>query len=301
MRSQAEQLRIAIEDNAWDGDWYLRAWFDDGTPLGSKSNDECTIDSLSQSWAVLSSSPPRFGEGAGGGVERLDPHPHPLPPRRGRGDQSAPSPPSMPPSRVSSIARIAWSSYSRRRSTRAACSRATSRAMCRASAKTAGNTRTRPSGSCKRSPASAAAARRMPSGKCSARSATPTRPNASHATRSSRTSSRPTCTACRRTSAAAAGRGTPARPSWLYRAALETLLGFDKRGNELRFDPRIPASWPGFEIEYRHGTATYRCRIENPNGVEHGVREVWVDGERVLGNVIALNDDGRTHEVRVAM
>jgi cellobiose phosphorylase len=43
-----------IEKNAWDGNWYRRAYFDDGTPLGSEKNDECKIDSLSQSWAVIS-------------------------------------------------------------------------------------------------------------------------------------------------------------------------------------------------------------------------------------------------------
>ena len=48
------QLSARIEENAWDGDWYRRAYFDDGTPLGSKSNTECQIDSISQSWAVLS-------------------------------------------------------------------------------------------------------------------------------------------------------------------------------------------------------------------------------------------------------
>jgi cyclic beta-1,2-glucan synthetase len=52
--SQAAQLRSHIEAQAWDGDWYRRAWFDDGTPLGSSSNDECQIDSISQSWAVIS-------------------------------------------------------------------------------------------------------------------------------------------------------------------------------------------------------------------------------------------------------
>ncbi|MCC5797792.1 MAG: hypothetical protein JJU48_10785 [Methylophaga sp.] len=51
---QAELLRHNIEENAWDGEWYQRAWFDDGTPLGSASNDECQIDSISQSWSILS-------------------------------------------------------------------------------------------------------------------------------------------------------------------------------------------------------------------------------------------------------
>ncbi|HUG98133.1 MAG TPA: glucoamylase family protein [Gammaproteobacteria bacterium] len=52
--AQAAQLRGNIEAQAWDGAWYRRAWFDDGTPLGSSSNDECQIDSISQSWAIIS-------------------------------------------------------------------------------------------------------------------------------------------------------------------------------------------------------------------------------------------------------
>ena len=44
----------ALEENAWDGKWYRRAYFDDGTPLGSAGNDECQIDSLPQAWAVIS-------------------------------------------------------------------------------------------------------------------------------------------------------------------------------------------------------------------------------------------------------
>ena len=52
--SQAAQLQQNIESNGWDGGWYRRAYFDDGTPLGSASNEECQIDSISQSWAVLS-------------------------------------------------------------------------------------------------------------------------------------------------------------------------------------------------------------------------------------------------------
>ncbi len=51
---EAERLRHNIEFNAWDGEWYRRAYFDDGTPLGSAENVECRIDSISQSWSVLS-------------------------------------------------------------------------------------------------------------------------------------------------------------------------------------------------------------------------------------------------------
>ncbi len=54
--AQAALLKGAIETNAWDGQWYKRAYFDDGSPLGSSQNEECQIDSISQSWAVISKS-----------------------------------------------------------------------------------------------------------------------------------------------------------------------------------------------------------------------------------------------------
>ncbi len=63
-RSEAERLKQALDENAWDGDWYLRAYFDDGTPLGSARNRECRIDAISQSWAKLS------GAGSDARVER---------------------------------------------------------------------------------------------------------------------------------------------------------------------------------------------------------------------------------------
>ncbi len=51
-------LRNNIETNAWDGEWYRRAFFDDGTPLGSKENDECQIDSIVQTWAIMANANP---------------------------------------------------------------------------------------------------------------------------------------------------------------------------------------------------------------------------------------------------
>jgi cellobiose phosphorylase len=47
-------VRLNIEQNGWDGEWYRRAYFDDGSPLGSATNPECQIDSIAQSWSVLS-------------------------------------------------------------------------------------------------------------------------------------------------------------------------------------------------------------------------------------------------------
>ena len=58
-----DRLKSAIELNGWDGDWYRRAYFDDGSPLGSSRNLECQIDSLAQSWSVIS---------GGGAEERVE-------------------------------------------------------------------------------------------------------------------------------------------------------------------------------------------------------------------------------------
>ena len=53
---ERQQLRINIERNAWDGQWYIRAFFDDGTPIGSNASPECKIDLVSQAWAVITSA-----------------------------------------------------------------------------------------------------------------------------------------------------------------------------------------------------------------------------------------------------
>jgi cellobiose phosphorylase len=54
LRLEAEALQDSLNAHAWDGDWYLRAWFDDGTAMGSAQSEECQIDSIPQSWSVLS-------------------------------------------------------------------------------------------------------------------------------------------------------------------------------------------------------------------------------------------------------
>src|ERR1044071_10272632 len=53
-RLHVSALKAAIERDGWDGEWYRRAYFDDGTPLGSAANDECRIDAIAQSWSVIS-------------------------------------------------------------------------------------------------------------------------------------------------------------------------------------------------------------------------------------------------------
>ncbi|MHC5543410.1 GH36-type glycosyl hydrolase domain-containing protein, partial [Singulisphaera rosea] len=72
-RQRAENLRLAVETNAWDGAWYRRAYFDDGTPLGSAGNDECRVDSIAQTWAVISGAaePERAGRAMDAVFEQL--------------------------------------------------------------------------------------------------------------------------------------------------------------------------------------------------------------------------------------
>ena len=58
-RTHADALQAALERAAWDGEWYRRAWFDDGTPIGAATAEECRIDSISQSWAAISGAADR--------------------------------------------------------------------------------------------------------------------------------------------------------------------------------------------------------------------------------------------------
>src|SRR5207247_4223424 len=71
-RAQRERLRAALEESGWDGAWYRRGFYDDGTPLGSAASDECRIDALVQAWSVISgAAPPERARAALEAVERL--------------------------------------------------------------------------------------------------------------------------------------------------------------------------------------------------------------------------------------
>ena len=74
-RAHAAKLKTAIETNGWDGEWYRRGYFDDGTPLGSAANAECRIDSIAQSWAVLSGAGDPREEREGDGLGKTGAHP----------------------------------------------------------------------------------------------------------------------------------------------------------------------------------------------------------------------------------
>jgi cyclic beta-1,2-glucan synthetase len=90
---------------------------------------------------------------------------------------------------------------------------------------------------------------------------------------------------------------------WMYRVALEGILGFHLQGDSLKLDPCIPRSWPGFEITFRHRSSRYEIAVENPHSAGKGVVRLEIDGaEQTLDDHgIPLRDDGAVHRVRVIL
>jgi cyclic beta-1,2-glucan synthetase len=89
--------------------------------------------------------------------------------------------------------------------------------------------------------------------------------------------------------------------SWMYRAGLESILGFQLRGQQLKMDPCVPRWWRDFEIIYRRGHTTYRIKVENPLAVSRGVASVELDGTTQPDDILHLADDGQNHSVRVVL
>jgi cyclic beta-1,2-glucan synthetase len=87
--------------------------------------------------------------------------------------------------------------------------------------------------------------------------------------------------------------------SWMYRVGLEGILGLRKRGDTLFIEPRAPASWPEYTIEYRFGGSLYVIVVRHEGGVAGGAVEVTVDGQVSPEGSIPLVDDGQRHEVTV--
>ena len=89
---------------------------------------------------------------------------------------------------------------------------------------------------------------------------------------------------------------------WMYRAGLESILGFRLRGTRLVLDPCIPRAWPGFTIAFRYHSAQYTIVVENPQRANRGVASVDLDGVPLGGPAgIPLADDAKTHRVRIVL
>jgi cyclic beta-1,2-glucan synthetase len=90
---------------------------------------------------------------------------------------------------------------------------------------------------------------------------------------------------------------------WMYRAAVEYILGLRIEGAYLHFAPCIPKRWRSYEITFKHGTCCYEFTVENPDSVCEGIVSIEYDGVVVDEQPVrlALRDDGETHQVRVIL
>jgi len=272
-RERAEQLRIALEAHAWDGAWYRRAYFDDGTPLGSAENDECQIDAIPQAWAVISgAASPARTESAMDAVHR----------RLVRTEEKLIQlfdPPfdkgALQPGYIKGYVpgiRENGGQY-----THAATWVALATAM-------------------------------QGRGDHATELWNLINP-IHHATtleEVQRYKVEPYVVAADVYGAAPhTGRGGwtwyTGAASWLYRVAIERILGFQLRGNAVRVEPCIPLTWPEFTLTFRYRSATYRIVVDNAAGMGRGVRSIELDGQRLPDQTVPLSDDGRTHDVRVQL
>jgi cyclic beta-1,2-glucan synthetase len=268
---QAGDYVAAVEKTSWDGKWYRRAYFDDGTPLGSAQDMECRIDSIAQSWSVISRSgaPERQAQAMRSLEQHLvDPQARLIklltPPfDRTRND------PGYIKGYLPGV-RENGAQY-----THAALWAVLATAM-RGDGKRAFELYQMINPLTHGDTAEGVAIYKV----------------------------EPYVVAADvYTTPGNVGRGGwtwyTGSASWTYRVGVEALLGFTKRGERLRIDPRVPASWGQFTIEYRYGASVYAITVEKPGRLGRAGVEVLVDGERVEGEEIPLVDDGTWRAVTV--
>jgi cyclic beta-1,2-glucan synthetase len=270
---QRKALIQRIEGAAWDGEWYLRAFFDDGTPLGSSANKEARIDSLPQSWASLSGAADvdraeRAMESAWRHLVREEEGLVLLfePPF----DKMEPSPgyikgypPGVRENGGQYTHAALWFAMALAR--RGDGERAAKMLRLLNPIEHTGN----PEAAWRYGVEPyviAADVYRLPE---------------------------------------RIGQGGwswyTGSAAWMYRAWVEEVLGLKIRGDQLRLDPVIPGWWQGFRIRYRHGEAMYEIQVENPAGCQRGVSWVEMDGRRLPDGVIPLERALVKHRILVHM
>jgi cyclic beta-1,2-glucan synthetase len=270
-RARADAYAAAVEQQAWDGEWYRRAYFDDGSALGSSQNEECRIDSIAQSWSVISGA---------GDAERAHVAMQSLQEHLVREDERLIlllTPPfdrsPMDPGYIKGYlpgVRENGAQY-----THAALWAVQAAAL-------------------------------LGDGDRAFELYQMLNPltHSRDATSVAKYKVEPYVTAADvYTAEGQLGRGGwtwyTGSASWMYRVGVETILGFTKRGDTLRIEPRVPAHWTEYAIEYRFGTSVYAIAVRA--STEIGDPSVTVDGE-VLDDVeIPLIDDGRRREVVVSV
>ena len=274
-RAHMGALRVAMESQAWDGDWYRRGWFDDGTPLGSAANEECRIDSIAQSWAVISGvARPARAATAMAAVER-----ELILPQEGLALLFTPPfdrtprdpgyikgyPPGLRENGGQYTHAALWSVMAF-----AGLGDGDKAAALFSMLNPINHARTR--------------------------------------TDMHRYKVEPYVVAADVYAAAGhVGRGGwtwyTGSAAWMQRAGVESILGLRIQGGTLHLAPCIPGSWPQYEIVLRHGASRYEITVDNPHGVQRGVASAELDGVTITARplAVALEDDGGVHRLVVQL
>ncbi len=268
-------LQTSLEREAWDGDWYRRAFFDNGEALGAAASEECRIDSIAQSWAVLSGAAAR--ERAAKAMSAVERELI----RRDDGLALLFAPPfdktAVDPGYIKGYPpgiRENGGQY-----THAAVW-------------------------------SVMAFAALGEGDKAGDLFSLLNPINRARTRSDvhRYKVEPYVVAADTyASAPHVGRGGwtwyTGSAGWMQRAGIESILGLRIRGAVLHFDPCIPKNWPAFEMTLRRRSARYEIAVDNPSGVSRGVCFAEVDGTEVAERPVRVPivDDGAVHRIRIRL
>lgn len=271
-QGEAHQLQENLERSGWDGEWYRRAYFDSGEPLGSSINPECMIDSIAQSWAVLSKAASH--ERAASAMDAvtkylINPEDHLMPLFTPPFD-TAPINPGYIKGYVPGVRENAghyshaaiWvvMAFAARKDPKQAWKLLSYLSPVHHS----------------KTPEGVRKYRVEPYVIASDIYAAPPH----------------------------TGRGGwtwySGSAGWMYTLILESLLGVKKSGDSMSFDPCIPMDWKSFQIMYRYHSTMYQIDV-NHTGAGSGVRTIHVDGISQADNTIHLVDDRMDHHVVVEL
>ena len=269
--TQARQLQRNIEQHAWDGQWYRRAYFDNGDPLGSQSNPECQIDSLPQSWSVLSGAgdPARSRQAMQAVDQRLV--------RRDAGLIQVLDPPfdlsPLNPGYIKGY--IPGVRENGGQYTHGAIWTAMAFALM---------------GENERAWELFTLLNPIHHGGTPQQIAT--------------YKVEPYVVAADVYSVAPhTGRGGwtwyTGSAGWMYRLLLETLLGVHREGDSLRLAPRLPKAWETFKIHYRYRQTVYHITISRLAADAPGANQLSLDGQEFSGMTVPLKDDRQEHVVEL--